>query len=335
MNKKTSNALSETFNYVVDMILGKRIKNGFVEYLVKWRGWDEQDATWEPVTNFAALEIVDNYEDGIKESKGIKEEEISFSPEKGKFKRKRGVTKLSKEVRQKLQELNQMRKQMIESGEIPETVAKPSVRKFANGFEHLDQQNYDLCEHAINRISDELFFSHFSKKSIDSKLETVKLTGAAKRKKFSNPNVLVASTQSEVRKETIPKTRDIQTNNDRKKNICDKLKSNVPQNDKHSKETLPKPKPASFSKIESQKIPRVSLERLNIEQLVPNKRARMSMSVNNDMCNNISQSSDKMMKPPSPVLRNGRKHNHSTFESIIDERLEEILRECPEHKRKA
>jgi len=34
--------------YEVDRILGKKIENNQVMYLVKWKGYEEQDANWEP-----------------------------------------------------------------------------------------------------------------------------------------------------------------------------------------------------------------------------------------------------------------------------------------------
>merc|ERR1712086_152226 len=35
----------------VEIIYGKRIKNGHTEYWIKWKGFPEKDSTWENVTN--------------------------------------------------------------------------------------------------------------------------------------------------------------------------------------------------------------------------------------------------------------------------------------------
>ena len=50
--------------YVVDKILGSRIKAGEVEYKVKWRGWSMRETTWEPqghLLNHGSEEIVREY----------------------------------------------------------------------------------------------------------------------------------------------------------------------------------------------------------------------------------------------------------------------------------
>ena len=47
---------SEKFSreeYEVDKILNKRFHDGKREYLVKWKGYSKNDATWEPVTNLS------------------------------------------------------------------------------------------------------------------------------------------------------------------------------------------------------------------------------------------------------------------------------------------
>ena len=36
--------------YEVETIINKRVRKGKIEYLVKWKGWDNpDDNTWEPV----------------------------------------------------------------------------------------------------------------------------------------------------------------------------------------------------------------------------------------------------------------------------------------------
>ena len=48
--------------YEVEKILSKRIKPK-LEYLVKWEGWDFQDATWEPIENLlGVLDMIDEFE---------------------------------------------------------------------------------------------------------------------------------------------------------------------------------------------------------------------------------------------------------------------------------
>ena len=37
--------------YVVESIVDKRISNNIVEYRVKWRGYTDEENTWEPAVN--------------------------------------------------------------------------------------------------------------------------------------------------------------------------------------------------------------------------------------------------------------------------------------------
>jgi hypothetical protein len=49
--------------YIVEDILDDRVdSDGNPEYLVKWKGFDDSDNTWEPRTNFIDLDIIKRYE---------------------------------------------------------------------------------------------------------------------------------------------------------------------------------------------------------------------------------------------------------------------------------
>eukprot|EP00088_Acartia_fossae_P010455 TRINITY_DN15216_c0_g1_i1.p1 TRINITY_DN15216_c0_g1~~TRINITY_DN15216_c0_g1_i1.p1 ORF type:complete len:159 (+),score=47.88 TRINITY_DN15216_c0_g1_i1:54-530(+) len=49
--------------YEVESIVQKRVRKGKVEYLVKWKGWENpDDNTWEPVGNLDCEELIAEYE---------------------------------------------------------------------------------------------------------------------------------------------------------------------------------------------------------------------------------------------------------------------------------
>lgn len=49
--------------FEVEKILAKRVVKGLTEYLVKWKGFDDADATWEAAGNLASvLDIVLDFE---------------------------------------------------------------------------------------------------------------------------------------------------------------------------------------------------------------------------------------------------------------------------------
>ncbi|WKY02236.1 hypothetical protein Q1695_015896 [Nippostrongylus brasiliensis] len=76
--------------YVVEKILGKRTRKGRVEYLIKWRGYDDpDDNTWEPAGQCDCAELIKEFEKQYR--KGSKEKDVV---ENGK-KRKRQAESLS------------------------------------------------------------------------------------------------------------------------------------------------------------------------------------------------------------------------------------------------
>merc|ERR1712240_592768 len=64
--------------YEVESVVSKRdTEEGKVEYLVKWKGWNASDNTWEPIENLeSSQELIDEFE-GRTENAAVEEEKDS------------------------------------------------------------------------------------------------------------------------------------------------------------------------------------------------------------------------------------------------------------------
>ncbi|GMH73808.1 hypothetical protein TrST_g9592 [Triparma strigata] len=69
---------AEDLFWEVETVMGRRVMKGKVEYLVKWRGYDVSDNTWEPQANLSdtALREAKKFMKKKKEEKEISEREI-------------------------------------------------------------------------------------------------------------------------------------------------------------------------------------------------------------------------------------------------------------------
>ena len=72
--KNTKKTITEVQNdaeeYEVEAVTDKRLRKGKTEYLVKWKGWDSGDNTWEPIGNLECHEMIEEYETTLYGSSG-------------------------------------------------------------------------------------------------------------------------------------------------------------------------------------------------------------------------------------------------------------------------
>lgn len=55
-------SMDQENNYVVEAIVDKRLYNGEVQYLLKWKGFPPEDNTWEPSANLNCPSLLEEFE---------------------------------------------------------------------------------------------------------------------------------------------------------------------------------------------------------------------------------------------------------------------------------
>lgn len=105
----------DTGEYIVEKIMDKRMRGRKVEYFLKWKGYPDEENTWEPEENLGCPELIAEYE----ESRKAKDDDDKQDMEK---KRKLNGTESSESAQKKKKKDDDNRPRGFDRGLEPERI---------------------------------------------------------------------------------------------------------------------------------------------------------------------------------------------------------------------